>query len=130
MEEKEEPPTTPVHKPNKEELIASIKEWIKLDNELTKLKHDMKDKNAKKKSLTNTLVNIMKNHSIDCFDISGGSLVYKQIKTKQTLSGKFLMEQLEKIYQDKPETAQEIAKQILDSRNEKIKFQIERKIKS
>ena len=33
----------------KEQLVNNIKEWIKIDNEITQLKADIKDKNNKKK---------------------------------------------------------------------------------
>ena len=33
----------------KEELIENIKEWIKIDNEITKMKSEIRDKNNKKK---------------------------------------------------------------------------------
>lgn len=112
----------------KDELIANIKEWIKLDSELTKLKLDIKLKTIKKKELTETLVTTMKNNSIDCFNINGGALVYKQKKTKKTISGKFLLAQLEKYYKDTPDVAKDITKKLLDSREEVVKDEIKRKI--
>ena len=116
-------------KPNtKDELIANIKEWIKMDNEITKLKAEVKDKTNKKKELTESLVNIMKGNSIDCFDINGGALVYKKRKTKQSISGKFLLSQLEEYYKEQPELAKEITKKVLDNRLEVFKDEIKRKI--
>ena len=112
----------------KDELILNIKEWIKIDNELTKMKTEVKDKTNKKKQLTESLVNIMKGNSIDCFDINGGALIYKQKKTKKTISGKFLLAQLEEYYKDKPEIAKEITQKVLDNRVEVIKEEIKRKI--
>ena len=112
----------------KEELIFNIKEWIKMDNEITKMKAEVKEKTNKKKELTESLVNVMKNNAIDCFDINGGALVYKQKKTRRTISGKFLLEQLENYYKDNPELAREIAKQVLDNRAEVIKDELKRKI--
>ena len=112
----------------KDELILNIKEWIKIDNELTKMKIEVKDKTSKKKELTESLVNIMKGNSIDCFDINGGALIYKQKKTKKTISGKFLLAQLEEYYKDKPDIAKEITQKVLDNREEVIKEDIRRKI--
>lgn len=112
----------------KEELIANIKEWIKMDTELTKLKAEVKLKTLKKKELTENLVNVMKSNSIDCFDINGGALMYKQRKTKKAISGKFLLAQLESYYSDKPELAKDIVKKVLDSREETVKDEIKRKI--
>ena len=108
-------------KNTKDELIANIKEWIKIDSDLTKLKLEIKEKTTKKKIITETLVNVMKNNAIDCFDINGGALIYKQKKSKKTISGKFLLTQLEEYYKDQPEVAK-------DNRIEVIKDEIKRKI--
>jgi hypothetical protein len=64
----------------KEQLVTNIKEWIKIDNEIAQLKSEIKDRNNKKKNLTENLVVTMKKNQIDCFDINGGALVYKQNK--------------------------------------------------
>lgn len=112
----------------KEELIKNIREWIKMDNEIIKLKAELKEKINKKKELTETLVHVMKNNSIDCFDINGGALVYKKKKTRRTISGKFLLSQLEEYYKEQPEIAKEITKKVLDNRIEVIKDEIKRKI--
>lgn len=112
----------------KVELILNIKEWIKIDNELTKMKIEVKERTNKKKELTESLVNIMKSNSIDCFDINGGALIYKQKKTMKTISGKFLLAQLEEYYKDNPEIAKVITQKVLDNRAEVIKEEIKRKI--
>lgn len=113
---------------HKKELIENIREWIKLDGEISKMKSDMKQKNAKKKELTENLVKVMKNNSIDCFDVNGGALIYKQTKTKKSISGKFLLEELQKYYKDQPELGKEIAQYVLDNRPEVVKEEIRRKI--
>jgi uncharacterized small protein (DUF1192 family) len=112
----------------KDELILNIKEWIKMDNEIVKLKAEVKAKTNKKNKLTESLVNVMKNNSIDGFDINGGSLVYKQKKNRKTISGKFLLSQLEEYYKEQPELAKEITKKVLDNRIEVVKDEIKRKI--
>ena len=105
----------------KDELITTIKEWIKIDNDLNKLKADVKDKTNKKKELSESLVTIMKTNAIDCFDINGGALVYKQKKSKRCISGKYLLAQLEEYYKEQPEVAKEITKRVLDNRVEVVK---------
>jgi hypothetical protein len=112
----------------KEELIATIKDWIKIDNDIAKLKSDIKEKNTKKKILTNSIVSVMKTNSIDCFDINGGALMYKQKKTKKPISAKFLLTELQKYYNEQPEVAKELTKHLLDNREESIKEEIKRKI--
>jgi len=112
----------------KEELINNIREWIKVDNEIIKLKAETKLLNAKQKGLTDSLVKIMKGNSIDCFDINGGALLYKQKKTKKTISGKFLLSELKKYYKEQPEMAEELTKHLLDNREEIVKDGLHRKI--
>ena len=112
----------------KDELILNIKEWIKLDTDITKLKSEIKERTNKKKQLTQSLVNVMKSNSIDCFDINGGALIYKQRKTRKTITGNFLLSQLEEYYKDKPDIAKEITQKVLDNRAEVIKEEIRRKI--
>jgi len=112
----------------KDDLIVYIKEWIKIDNEIINLKTQVKQKTIKKKELTESLVNVMKCNNIDCFDINGGALIYKQKKTKRTISGKFLLTQLEEHYKDQPELAKELTKKVLENRVNVVKDEITRKI--
>ena len=112
----------------KEELITNIREWIKIDNDIAKMKADIKEKTNKKKTLTEQLVTIMKGNSIDCFDINGGALMYKQKKTKKPISGKFLLAELQKYYKEQPDLAKELTKHLLDNREETIKEEIKRKV--
>ena len=116
------PSSSPTPVPStKEELILNIKEWMKMDNEIAKLKNEVKERNNKKKLLTASLLNVMKTNSIDCFDINGGSLVYRQMKTKKTITGKTLLAALESYYRDNPEKAKDITKHVLETREEKVK---------
>jgi hypothetical protein len=115
-------------KSTKEELITNIKEWIKIDNDIAKLKTDIKEKTSRKKSLTENLVVIMKSNAIDCFDINGGALIYKQKKTKKPISAKYLLAELQKYYKDQPDVATDLTKQLLDNRELSIKDEICRKI--
>lgn len=112
----------------KDELILNIKEWIKIDTEINKLKTEVKERTNKKKQLTETLANIMKHNSIDCFDINGGALIYKERKTRKPISAKFLLSQLEEYYKGQPEIAKDITQKVLDNREEVVKDEIKRKI--
>ena len=112
----------------KEQLVNNIKEWIKFDNEISQLKAEIKDKNNKKKFLTENLVDTMKKNEIDCFDINGGALVYKQNKMKKPINGKSLLLALQNFYKNDTNTAEELTKHILDSREEKVKEVLVRKI--
>ena len=112
----------------KDELISNIKEWVKTDNEINRLKKTTKELNAKKKLLTESLVHVMKNNEIDCFDINNGSILYKKSVVKKPISGKMLINALSAYYKGDNNIAESITKHILDSREEQIKETIKRKI--
>ena len=109
-------------------MIWIIKEWIKYDTEISQLKAEIKDRTNKKKGLTVNLVSIMKSNTIDCFDINGGALVYKQNKVKKPINGKTLLLALQNYYKDQPKIAEDLTKHIMDSREEQIKETIKRKV--
>lgn len=112
----------------KEELVTNIKEWMKIESEINKLQTELKDRKNKKKHLTDSLVNVMKKNQIDCFDINGGSLVYKQNKTKKPINGKTLMAVLQDYYSSDPTKAEDLTKYILENREEQIKETIKMKL--
>ena len=112
----------------KEQLVNNIKEWIKMDSEISELKQQIKEKNNKKKTLTENLVTVMKTNKIDCFDINGGALVYKTNKVKKPINGKTLLSALQNYYKSDPKIAEDLTKYVMDSREEQIKETIKRKI--
>jgi hypothetical protein len=70
----------------------------------------------------------MKTNKIDCFDINGGALIYKTNKVKKPINGKTLLNALQNYYKTDPKIAEDIAKHVMDSREEQIKETIKRKI--
>jgi hypothetical protein len=113
----------------KQELVQSIKDWIAINKDIDELKKTIKIKNQQKKSITENLVGTMKENEIDCFEITGGALVYKKCAVKKPISGKSLLTLLKKYYPaDKPQLAEEITKYILDNREVKVNELIRHKI--
>ena len=109
-------------------ILNNIKDWIKMDTEITELKAQIKERTNKKKTLTENLVTVMKTNKIDCFDINDGALVYKTNKTKKPINGKTLLAALQNYYKTDTKIAEDIAKHVMDSREEQIKETIKRKI--
>jgi hypothetical protein len=70
----------------------------------------------------------MKKNQIDCFDINGGALVYKQNKVKKAINGKSLLAALQNYYKNDPQLAENITKHLLENREEQLKETIKRKI--
>jgi hypothetical protein len=112
----------------KDQLVNNIKEWIKMDTEIAQLKSEIKERNLKKKNLTENLVTVMKSNQIDCFDINGGALVYKTNKVKKPINGKTLLNALQNYYKSDPQIAEDLTKHIMNSREEQVKETIKRKV--
>ena len=112
----------------KEQLVNNIKEWVKTDNEIIKMKKAIKELTQKKKVLTDSLVDVMKKNEIDVFDIKDGSIVYKKNTTKKPINAKTLTSALNAYYKNNTGMVEELTKHILDSREETIKETIKRKI--
>jgi len=112
----------------KEQLVDNIKEWIKMDTEITEFKKQIKERTNKKKLLTEKLVTVMKTNKIDCFDINGGALVYKSSKIKKPINKKSLLSILQNYYKTDPTIANDLTKHIMENRVEQIKEVIKRKI--
>ena len=113
----------------KQELVNNIKEWIKLDNEISKLNIEIKERKNKKKQLSIDLVEVMKKNKLDCFDINGGSILYKKNVTKKPITAKSLMQVLQQFYpSNAADKAEELTKFILENREETTKETILRKM--
>jgi len=112
----------------KEQLITNIKEWINMDTEINKLKSQLKDLQNKKKKVSQDLITVMKSNTIDCFDINGGSIMYKTNKVKKPINSKTLMSALQNYYKNDVKMAEELTKHIMENREEQVKEVIRRKI--
>ena len=113
----------------KEALRQNVRDWINIDNEIKKLQKIIREKRKEKKSLTEGLVDVMKSNDIECFDITDGQLLYTQTKSKAPLSKKHLLKSLTEYFKNDPQQIRELSKHIMDSREEKVRENIKRKIK-
>jgi hypothetical protein len=112
----------------KDELIQRIKEWLKIDNDIIRLNKEMKELKKKQKTLTNSLVNVMKINKLDCFDINGGKILYKKSISKKPINSKMLLNTLKTYFSTNPSTADEVTEFILNNRENVVKETIKRKI--
>ena len=112
----------------KEALIKTIKDWVKLDNEIRSLKKEQSARVNEKKELSSALLEIMKSNEIDCVDIKDGQLCYTQQSVKKPITKKNLLTILSKYYKGDIETANTITEFISNNREEVIKETITRKI--
>ena len=112
----------------KEELLFSVKEWIKADNEIKLLQAEIKKRRLQKNMLSETLVEVMKNNEIDCFDLNEGKIMYTSNKVRAPLSKKYVLESLAKYFGEDPNIdSNDVAEFVLDNREVKIKEGIRHK---
>jgi len=114
----------------KEVLKNYIREWIKIDNELKELSKLSRERREKKKNISEQLITIMKSYDIDCLKThNDGMIMYQQTKVKMPLNKKHLLNALTVLCNKDQQKAKEMSQFILDTREEKIRESIKRKMK-
>ena len=112
-----------------QELLKNVKTWLDIDNQIRTLQKEIRDRRKQKKELTQSLVGIMKTQDIDALNVPDGQLIYNKTKSKSALSKKHLITSLAQYFKNDKRLADELTKFIMDSREEKEKENIKRKIK-
>ncbi len=112
----------------KDQLIKSIKEWVKIDNEIRALQKEVRKKQGDKKTISADLMDVMRKNEIDCFDIKDGQIMYSKKSVKKPITSKNLLGILANYCKGDIEKATEMNQFILDSREETVKETIVRKI--
>lgn len=108
----------------KDELIRTIKQWLKTDNEIQLLKKEIKERKTKNDNLSKLLIETMKTHDINRFDIkSGEKLLYKKQNTKKPLNKKKLLELITQFHGDEAVGA-ELSNFLYENREEVVKERI------
>jgi len=113
----------------KEELIQTIKKWVKVDNEIRTLQSETNKRKQEKKNISGDLINVMKKHEIDCFDITDGQINYVKHTVKKPITQKMLLNILSSYFSDDTFKAKEVNDFILNQREEVIKEKISRTFK-
>lgn len=112
----------------KDQLVKTIKEWVKIDNEIRALQKEVLKRKTDKKKVSSDLMGVMKKNEIDCFDINDGQIYYSKKNIKKPITKKVLMNTLSKFYKGDIEKASELNNFINENREEIVKETIERKI--
>ena len=112
----------------KEQLVNSIREWVKYDNEIRNLQKELNKKKNEKKQISNRLIDTMKQNEIDCIDIKDGKICYNKKNVKKPITKKVLIDILSKYYNGDLLKASEVNDFILENREETTKETIVRKM--
>lgn len=113
----------------KEQLINTIKEWVKLDNEIKTLQTEWKTRKARQQKLSELLMETMKKENIDGVDLNNGKdqLCYTKRTIKKPITKSVLLNILSKYYQEDASKALEVNTFIFENREEVIKESIQLK---
>jgi len=110
-----------------EQLKQTVREWVKLDNEIRALNKEIATRRNDKKEISKTLVDVMRNNQLDVFDLKDGQLMYVKKNKKKPITQKQLLTLLSDYYKDL-EKAEEMHQYIMDNREEVTEEVIQRKI--
>ena len=110
-------------------LLENVKSWLTIDNEIRALQKEIKERRKMKKQLTTDLKTTMKSNDIDALNVPDGELIYNKTKTKAPLSKKHLLSSLTQYFKGDKRMIDELSKFIMETRAEKEKESIRRKIK-
>lgn len=102
----------------KEQLINTIRNWVKVDNDIKKIQKEQNKMKNKKKELSNSLIEIMKKNEIDCFDINDGQIIYTKKNIKKPITKKNLLQILLMYYKEDLFKANNLNDFILNNREE------------
>jgi len=112
----------------RDQLIKTIKDWVRIDNEIRTLQQEQSKRKKEKKMISENLIEVMKKNEIDCFELNDGHLSYSKTHTKKPITKKVLLNILSTYYKEDTTKAVELNNFILENREEITKETIVRKI--
>ena len=112
----------------KDQLKDYLRQWVRVENEIGTLSAEIKKRKLIHQQLSASLLNVMRQNEIDCFDLANGRIVYSKTKTKVPLNNGQLKSALTTYYKDDADKASSLTEFLLSSRVEKTRESIKMKI--
>ena len=112
----------------KEQLKDHLRQWVRVENEISTLSAEIKKRKLIHQQLSASLLSVMRQNEIDCFDIANGRIVYSKTKVRAPLNNGQLKSALTTYYKDDVEKANNLTEFLLSSRVEKTRESIKMKI--
>ena len=112
----------------KEQLKDHLRQWVRVENEISTLSAEIKKRKLIHQQLSASLLRVMKENEIDCFDIANGRIVYSKTKSRAPLNNGQLKSALKTYYKEDTEKANSLAEFLLASRVERTRETIKMKI--
>lgn len=111
-----------------DQLKTTVREWVKLDNDIRALNKEITSRRSEKKELSKKLVDVMRSNKLDIFDLKDGQLMYVKKNKKKPITQKQLLSVLATYYQNDTDKAEHVHQFIMDNREETTEECIQRKI--
>jgi tRNA A-37 threonylcarbamoyl transferase component Bud32 len=113
---------------SKEQLKDYLRQWVRVENEIGTLSAEIKKRKLIHQQLSASLLSVMRQNEIDCFDLANGRIVYSKTKIKAPLNNGQLKSALTTYYKDDADKASSLTEFLLSSRVEKTRESIKMKI--
>jgi len=112
----------------KNQLVQSIREWVRIDNEMRKLKSEVSKRRKVQKTISESLIRVMRDNEIDEFELNDGKITYNKRNVKKPITQKILLGILANYYQGDVKKAVEVNNYIMENREEVEVEKISRKM--
>ena len=111
-----------------DQLKQTVREWVKLDNEIRMLNKEITTRRNDKKGISKRLIDVMRENKLDIFDLKDGQLMYVKKNKKKPITQKQLLTLLSSYYRDDTSKAEEMHSYLMENREEVTEEKIQRKI--
>lgn len=112
----------------KDQLKDYLRQWVRVENEIGTLAAEIKKRKLIHQQLSASLLSVMRQNEIDCFDLANGRIVYSKTKVRAPLNNGQLKSALTTYYKDDADKASSLTEFLLSSRVEKTRESIKMKI--
>ena len=109
-------------------LKRQIRDWIALDNDLRRMKKQIRQRTEDRDRITAGLMDSMERRNIDMVNLADGHLRYESRKVKKPVTQKMLLNLLATYFGGDVDEANKVNTFILDHREETVRETLVRKI--
>ena len=111
-----------------DQLKDYLRQWVRVENEIGTLNAEIKKRKLLHQQLSTSLLSVMRQNEIDCFDLANGRIVYSKTKTRAPLNNGQIKTALTTYYKDDAEKATNLTQFLLAARVERTRESIKMKI--
>lgn len=111
---------------NQTDLQKIVKEWLTIDDEISRFNQVLRDKKNRKKELTEYIMTFMKSNEIPFFNTSDSKLILAESKQKKPLSKENLFNLTNNYFNNQPAQAANLVNYINNNRETFVRNRLKR----